>query len=315
MPTDYSECAFCGEALAAAYTLNRCKILRCGGCGCFRVAEMPTERELQDFYDGFLFQATPSTISRVMVPRTRDWMAGYVPASGGRMLDVGGGGGFFAAAFERFGLGDATYVDIDPQACEFASSTMGLSRVICGGVKHLAEDFSGQLFDFIYCRHVIEHLIDPVDLIRSCASLLSPSGALVLQCPCGTSKECIMYPRHWWEYLRAARQSNNWGLAYSWVYSLGAGYGWALDPPRHLWAISSKALKRCVGAMPGFRIRTFTASVADPLWSPYWNTDGVRRRAVQWVSQRGVGVFVQGAHLIGEVRRDSCAPHGRSQCV
>ena len=78
------------------------------------------------------------------------------------MLDVGGGGGFYAKAFEDLGYGLSTYIDLDFQSCRFANE-LGLKNVIHGNA--VLADYGDKKFDLIMCRHLIEHLKDPVTFV------------------------------------------------------------------------------------------------------------------------------------------------------
>lgn len=78
-----------------------------------------------------------------------------------RVLEVGGGDGFFAALLE--GLGCAvTLVEPAPEACRVARSR-GIRRVVEG---YLADDtLPGEQFDAISLRHVLEHVPGPVPFL------------------------------------------------------------------------------------------------------------------------------------------------------
>lgn len=92
-------------------------------------------------------------------------------------------------------------MDIDEEACHFASTNLGLKRVYCGSLTDLRSLLPIHGFDFIMCRHVIEHLIDPASVILDLLSLLSVGGVLVVSCPNGASKEGLFYPDQWKKYL------------------------------------------------------------------------------------------------------------------
>lgn len=119
------------------------------------------------------------------------WFAQFKLPKNAKLLDVGGGGGFYSWSFELFKFGEAHYVDVDPQSCQFASEKLGIKNVYNCFVQELPKD---DKYDLIVCRHVIEHLKDPQDLINSSIDLLAPNGILVLVTPNATSIEGFGYP-------------------------------------------------------------------------------------------------------------------------
>lgn len=144
------------------------------------------------------------------------------------------GGGLFAKAFEEFGLGQAYYIDVDEAACHFASTSLSLTRVYCGTLSEVKSLLPARGFDFIMCRHVIEHLTDPASAVLDLAGLLNNTGVLVLSCPNGSSKEGLFYPAYWRKFLGPGARGNGWSKAYALQFSLRRKYGWGISPPRHL---------------------------------------------------------------------------------
>jgi 2-polyprenyl-3-methyl-5-hydroxy-6-metoxy-1,4-benzoquinol methylase len=152
------------------------------------VSHLPSESEINNFYQGFNFQTDLCNYDLIATLAIKEWLHGFNLPQNAKMLDVGGGGGFFAKAFQEFGFGESTYVDLDSGACDFAKDQMELERVICDSVENGDNYFKGQKFDFIYCRHVVEHLVNPAQLIMQCAELLSEKGTFIVQCPNGLSR-------------------------------------------------------------------------------------------------------------------------------
>lgn len=297
-------CLYCGGRVEYAYNMGAHALGYCKNCHAVGVLDMPSDEEIFKYYQGFNFQTNPRNYQAVRTEKIRTWMSSLLPTGKGNMLDVGGGGGFFASAFEEFQFGESTYIDLDAEACEFARSEMGLKRVICDSVENINLYTEEKSFEFIYCRHVIEHLRDPVQLMKQCAELLSPTGVLILQCPNGPSKEGILFPSYWMKFLRIAKESNNWSKVYAAYFSMTSRYGWGIDPIRHLWAISGKAIKAAFDGDNRFKVRTKSASLTDNVFSPYWKASN------RWDLFAGAsanilaGRVFQGMHLIAEVRRN-----------
>ena len=124
---------------------------------------MPTRDELVEFYDGFMFEANEKLYGRVKASFLMFLKYLDVPQGESRMLDIGGGGGFHAKAFEDLGYGEASYIDLDPEACRFARAN-GIANVVCGNAES-PDDIDGE-FDLVFARHLIEHLVDPVSVLK-----------------------------------------------------------------------------------------------------------------------------------------------------
>ena len=100
------------------------------------------------------------------------------PIGGGRLLDVGFGSGAFLKAAGEMGW-NAHGIDFDPKAVEVARAR-GLS-VSCASVAELA--VQENQYDVITISHVIEHVHEPIALLRNLYHLLKPGGLLWLDTP------------------------------------------------------------------------------------------------------------------------------------
>ncbi|HEY1226080.1 MAG TPA: class I SAM-dependent methyltransferase, partial [Ramlibacter sp.] len=110
----------------------------------------------------------------------------------GRVLDVGFGSGAFLDEAQLLGW-DAVGVDIDPTAVANARAR-GLN-VFAKSLDHL--DFEEESFDVITISHVLEHVHDPVALLRTCFRLLRPGGMLWIETPNIDSVGHARFGRHW----------------------------------------------------------------------------------------------------------------------
>jgi len=301
-----SLCPFCGKIVLPQYVMNQYTIGCCKGCGTIAVMNMPADEELTEYYQGFCYNADVSNLRLVQTFPIKKWMNTLVNGSAPRdteMLDVGGGGGFFAKVFEDFGLGKSTYIDIDAHACDFARNKLGLNQVY----QTRATDYLCQQerrYKFIYCRHVAEHLVDPVELIHLCAKSLCIGGVFVLQVPNGISKEqALLYPERWRHSLAKTARENGWSKGYAYLFSLTPRYGFGLDPVRHLWAISPRAIHCIFQQNSEFAVEVSSHSLADPVFSPYYASTSrlgrVRDRFANIVSN----VFGSGSHLVAVIKR------------
>lgn len=258
-------CPFCGAKCQHSYKLNEFDIWKCTNCGTGQTFPMPTPDELSAFYDGFMFEANPNMYGCVKSSFSMFLQYLNVVRGDSRMLDIGGGGGFHAKAFEDLGYGEASYIDLDSKACSFAQEN-GVSNVVCGNAE-ASENIEGE-YDLVFARHLIEHLIDPVSFIESVSRYLATGGQLVLLCPNGKSREYLSVVLYTLRRLRVVLRSNRWSIR-ALFRALGSDIHHGIAPPRHLWAISEKGI-RALCERNGYSFRTDTFRVDDRTVSPYF---------------------------------------------
>jgi 2-polyprenyl-3-methyl-5-hydroxy-6-metoxy-1,4-benzoquinol methylase len=136
--------------------------------------------------------------------------------AGARVLDVGAGNGLFVAEACAWGL-KASGLELDePAAAAGRSAGLEIS------VETVSEHAAGHrgAYDAVTLSHVIEHVADPVALLRDCRTLLRSGGSLWIATP----------------NLRSAGH-RRYGAA--WLH---------LDPPRHLVLFDAASLTRTAHA-------------------------------------------------------------------
>lgn len=131
----------------------------------------------------------------------------------GKLLDVGCGNGQFLAKMQELGW-DVVGVEPDVQAVRVARARFGL-RVYQGTLEEVG--FPGDMFNAITMSHVIEHVWDPIGLLKECRRLLRTDGRLVLVTPNSESLGRRLFGTDW--------------------------RGW--EPPRHLFLYSTQTLRMC----------------------------------------------------------------------
>ncbi len=130
---------------------------------------------------------------------------------GGTILDIGCGAGDYLAAMQNLGW-HVSGVEPDPVSAERARAR-GLEIKTGSLAQARIADHS---FDQVTMRHVLEHLHDPVAVIKECFRILKKGGRLVLLTP---NKDSLGHKHFRETYFH-------------------------LDPPRHLTLFSTKAIVR-----------------------------------------------------------------------
>ena len=161
---------------------------------------------------------------------TLDFDAMYLRIrSGAKLLEIGCGSGRQLEIFRKLGW-QAEGLDLDPKAVEIASAR-GLT-IHFGSLEE--QHFLGRSFDAVVSSHVIEHVHDPVGLLRECGRILRLDGKLVIITPNTSSWGHMWFRSHWL----------------------------ALDPPRHLHLFNSISLRRAAEEA-GLKVLRLTSTVRD----------------------------------------------------
>ncbi|NLA56276.1 MAG: class I SAM-dependent methyltransferase [Corynebacterium humireducens] len=97
------------------------------------------------------------------------------PLSGTSVLDVGGGPGYFAAAFAERG---AWYVPVEPDVGEMAAAGISVPGSVRGDGQSLP--FRTDRFDVVYSSNVAEHVPAPWTMADEMLRVTRPGGLMVL---------------------------------------------------------------------------------------------------------------------------------------
>lgn len=298
-------CRWCGGELRPLYRMGDYQTWQCRRCNSGTTSPLPPAEELRRFYDQFAFAADAANLRLYKTDPVTRWLRGFGFRAEARLLDVGGGGGFMARAFQDAGLGEAHYVDLDASACLFAGRELGLRHVRHADVCELPH-LSGVRYDLIYCRHVLEHVRDPFEMLRRMMALLADDGVIELILPNGASLEYLGYP----ELLRRrvdtiVRSNPELSEATVWRSFWTGRIAHGLDPIRHLWAVTPKGITAWLSRQPGIRFSVCTKPLSHSVYSMY--NAGVRRSSWQervrtFCVNRSVARVRGACHLVARIR-------------
>jgi 2-polyprenyl-3-methyl-5-hydroxy-6-metoxy-1,4-benzoquinol methylase len=139
-------------------------------------------------------------------------------ANKGKLLDIGCGKGGFLAMM-RDAYWDVLGVEPDRVPRRIAQQLFGVP------VVRETTGLADECFDAVTMSHVIEHVPNPIELLKECSRLLKPGGKLVIITPNIESLGRLIF-------------QSSWAL---------------LDPPRHVFLFSLSTLETCV-QKAGFRV-------------------------------------------------------------
>ena len=147
---------------------------RCTDCGLATRGGGESPPSYHDYFPS-LTQTLPPLTRKRYEDLLRQ-LAGYRQT--GRFLDVGCGGGFLVETARDLGW-QAEGTEVSHAAADFGR---GRGLTIHTGILSDAKLPAGS-FDLLTMMEVIEHVPAPVALLRECADLLRPGGALYLTTP------------------------------------------------------------------------------------------------------------------------------------
>lgn len=179
-----TSCLLCrGSELRPFIREGEWKYVRCIHCGLIFLQPQPSRNFLHDHYQDYLPADPPG------IERWRQLMAQVFAKSArlieeeipvpGRLLDVGCGHGFFLAEMARRGW-QVEGIEISARGLRYARNNLGLQV----SEKPLPRpDWPDNCFDVITLFYVIEHLQDPMAVLREARRLLRNGGLLLLRWP------------------------------------------------------------------------------------------------------------------------------------
>ena len=155
-------------------------LYKCGDCR-LRFS-WPMQPGSADFYASCPFYSARPQYRLLSLKKilSRDWRIRQFRALNlpkGRLLDVGCGHGEMVRAASLMGY-EAFGVDMDEKAIAIARK-LGIPNVSVGR----AEDSKEGPFDIVTCLDVLEHLQNPVGVLRDFGSALAPGGCIVISVP------------------------------------------------------------------------------------------------------------------------------------
>lgn len=105
-----------------------------------------------------------------------------VPANAKHILDIGCGNGATAALIKQNGLCDtASGVELMAGPANDARSV--LDQVWQGEVEGHLDSLPQNHYDLILCLDVLEHLINPWDVLQKLTQCLTPNGCIIISLP------------------------------------------------------------------------------------------------------------------------------------
>ncbi|MEY8688536.1 MAG: class I SAM-dependent methyltransferase [Leptothrix sp. (in: b-proteobacteria)] len=165
-----------------------------------------------------------------------------VPLGTRSVLDIGCGGGVFGAALKQ--AHRCEVVGVTHSAAEAAVARQLLDRVEVVDLNNADLGALGR-HDCVVCSHVLEHLIDPQQVLMSLQACLEPGGTLIVALP------NALFWKQRWQFLRGRFRYTNGGLMdrthlrfFDWTTAAsllqGAGYRVTLSAADGVFPLASR---------------------------------------------------------------------------
>jgi SAM-dependent methyltransferase len=162
---------------------------------------MPASSEIPGFYPEAKYYAyrpasCPTPVKHALMKLVGFSTATREPnfARAGRVLDFGCGAGDFLAQARAHGW-DCCGIEMSQRAIE-AAQGRGLE------VRRSIAEYPDASFDYVRANHSLEHVLDPVEVLREMYRVLKPGGTLFVGVPTRDGLAPRIFGRHWW-YLGA----------------------------------------------------------------------------------------------------------------
>lgn len=208
-----SSCMFCNSNSFKQLGSYRCNtrkgrelfknsiIVECTGCHSVQLSPLPSDDKLTEYYTSFYrsddehnhvkldmfpadniwYLSRGRGIGRFVADHVSPDLSGSTP----RILEVGAGFGYNLWALrECYPNADIVACEPDP-TCKPFLEKLGASIIPFMAdldiINKLAKE---KPFDIVVMSHVLEHLLNPIEIIKALLGLLNTNGFIVIEVPC-----------------------------------------------------------------------------------------------------------------------------------
>jgi len=180
---EFVNCNLCGQSdEKLVETQNSYRMVKCKNCGLTYLNPRPDWPTLNSLYRSYHTRnqkdvETWKLLMNKIYAETADFITMKFPGPG-KLLDIGCGYGHFLNIMRTTGW-DVKGIDTSSPAVEYANSKdLSVEHGIFNNDKYTSESFN-----VVTLFYVLEHLQDPLDMLKKIYSILKPGGILILRVP------------------------------------------------------------------------------------------------------------------------------------
>jgi 2-polyprenyl-3-methyl-5-hydroxy-6-metoxy-1,4-benzoquinol methylase len=186
------KCPVCASSNSKyLFQIQQGQLIECDNCHLVYYTPQPSPQELENFYNSedYRNEFSESLMSGTEFASNRylqfeKALKKYTPKvltqSSRKLLDIGCGTGDFLKVAQQHSW-QVAGTEISSLASAKANKLLGQSCVIPGDILSL--DLPSDYYDVVTLYHVIEHLLQPNDLIQKVYKVLKPGGIFFLETP------------------------------------------------------------------------------------------------------------------------------------
>jgi len=200
-------CEICGgTTFRPLFVKNNLHYFRCSTCQLTRIQPQPSDETLAQVYSDKYFEAwgvqtDADQVERLKKETFKRHVLNKVPLKKNiRILDCGAAFGALMTVAQEAGC-EAYGIEFSPAAARHITEKFGPNRVFAGPFEQALFPSLGTTgFDVIFMCDFIEHVRDPLTILRKAAQMLRPGGHLVLTTPDAGSPSCRFMRASWPHY-------------------------------------------------------------------------------------------------------------------
>ena len=171
--------------------------VKCNNCKSLTLVNPPVERQLSLYYpsDYSPYVAKVEALGTIDLPYKILSRLVSSPRSNINILDYGcGNGTWLAQAANTFESATLHAVDFDPSEAISRIRWIGKDVNVVSPQQFL---LSQKVYDIIHFGHSIEHVRNPIEVIKGAALQLSQGGVLIIACPVSDSLSFALFGPFW----------------------------------------------------------------------------------------------------------------------
>ena len=208
---------------------NNFKVINCNSCGFKHIIPIPTEEELDNIYKEQYYTVEKPLYIERMKEDAEWWEITYTDRyktfeeqlgnKKGKILDVGSGTGYFLKTGKDRGW-NTLGIEPSKQAAEYSRDELKLKIIENQLTEKNYKEFG--TFDVIHLSLVLEHIPDPIKMLKIIFEMLNPGGLI-----------CVVVPNDFNPFQNVLSKYDNYPK-------------WWVSPPHHINYFDFSSLKKLV---------------------------------------------------------------------